>query len=87
MLNNKITKGKIWVGKTWEAAINSIHNEPDGRIIMKEKYKNPNNLLCDEMIFEAYYLEADSGHRSYRTKIPSGLNGYVEKITGLNRDF
>jgi hypothetical protein len=80
MLENKITKGKIWVGKTWAFAINSIHNEHDGRIVSKTKYKNPNNLLCDDQIFDAYYLEADAGHRSYRTKVPTALNDYVTQI-------
>lgn len=83
MLNNKITKGKIWLGKTWEFAIKSIHNEYDGRIIKTEKYKNPENLLCGEKVFDAFYMEADAGTKSFRTKIPSQLNDFVKAVTGL----
>lgn len=84
MLDNKITKGKIWVGETWEFAINSIHNEPDGRISVKFKSKNPNNLLCDEVVFDAFHLEADAGHKTYKTRIPKELNDYVAKIINKN---
>jgi len=80
MLNNKITTGKIWKGQTWEFAIDAVHNDPDCRILAKLKHKNPNNLLCDAMMFDAYYMEVDVGHKSYRTKILKELNGYLESM-------
>lgn len=85
MENTLITKGKIWKGKTWAYAIKSIHNNRDGRIVSKMKYKNPNNLLCDEMIFDAYYMEADAGTKSYRTKIPKEMYSFVSSLLSSKR--
>jgi hypothetical protein len=85
MLNNKITNGKIWIGKTWEYAINSMLTDADCRIRITEKYKNPNQLLDDTKVFNAYYLEADAGTRSFRTKIPAQLNEYVDSLTPHKR--
>ena len=85
MLYNKVNYGKIHIEKTWEFAINAIHKESNGRIIIRKKHKN--NLLCEEMVFDAYFMETNAGHKSYITKIPKELNNYVEKLTGLKREF
>lgn len=87
MKDRIITKGKIWTGKTWAYAIKSIHNNPDGRIVSKMKSKNPHLLLCDEMVFDAYYLEADAGTKSLRTKIPKELNDFVAAVTSFTREI
>ena len=90
----KITKGSLWLGKEWEAAIKLSLETPDCGVEPVYKDTYPNKLLDDSKEITGYQIFGwgNGYRRKYHTRVPAKYNEFAknllmrkENATNINR--
>lgn len=77
---DRINRGNLWIGETWEDGIKKSLNNVDCGIEKVWKDKHPNLLLDFEKVFVGYCLFGWGNRRKYKTRIPKKYNDYVKEL-------
>lgn len=73
-----IKKSSLWMGETWNTAIEKHFKTADCWFEEIHTYKNPDTLMDDATVFSHYLMCAWGNRKKYQNRIPIKYNAKIE---------